>query len=291
MTAHTRRQNEKESAVNTPAIPTVTLNNGIEMPQLGYGVFQVPDAETTDAVAAALDAGYRSIDTAAVYGNEAGVGRAIADSGIARDELFITSKVWISDHGFDATLRACDASLERLGLESLDLYLIHWPTPALATYPETWRALERLYADGRVRAIGVSNFEPEHLERLASEGGVVPAVNQVELHPALQNRAVAAANAQRGIITEAWSPLAQGAVLGDGSVIEIADRHGKTPAQIVLRWHLQQGRVVIPKSVTPARIAENLDVFGFELSADELAAVDLLERDGRTGPHPAEFNG
>ena len=150
---------------------------------------------------------------------------------------------------------------------------------------------DSLYADGRVRAIGVSNFEPEHLERLASEGGVVPAVNQVELHPALQNRAVAAANAQRGIITEAWSPLAQGAVLGDGSVIEIADRHGKTPAQIVLRWHLQQGRVVIPKSVTPARIAENLDVFGFELSADELAAVDLLERDGRTGPHPAEFNG
>ncbi len=277
--------------MSIPTIPTVTLNNGIEMPQLGYGVFQVPDAETTAAVAAALDAGYRSIDTAAVYGNEAGVGRAIAESGIARDELFVTSKVWISDHGFDATLRAYDASLERLGLDHLDLYLIHWPTPALATYPETWRALERLYADGRVRAIGVSNFEPEHLERLTSEGGVVPAVNQVELHPALQNRAVAEANAQRGIVTEAWSPLAQGAVLGDASLVEIADRHGKTPAQIVLRWHLQQGRVVIPKSVTPARIAENLDVFGFELTADELAVVDLLERDGRTGPHPAEFNG
>ena len=277
--------------MHAPTIPTVTLNNGIEMPQLGYGVFQVPDAETTDAVAAALDAGYRSIDTAAVYGNEAGVGRAIADSGIARDELFVTSKVWISDHGFDATMRAYDASLERLGLESLDLYLIHWPTPALATYPETWRALERLYADGRVRAIGVSNFEPEHLERIASDGGVVPAVNQVELHPALQNRAVAEANAQRGIVTEAWSPLAQGAVLDDGSLVEIAARHGRTPAQIVLRWHLQQGRVVIPKSVTPARIAENLDVFGFELTVDELAVVDLLERDGRTGPHPAEFNG
>lgn len=277
--------------MNAPIVPTLTLNNGIEMPQLGYGVFQVPDAETTAAVAAALDAGYRSIDTAAIYGNEAGVGRAIAESGIPRDELFVTSKVWISDHGYDAALRAYDASLERLGLDHLDLYLIHWPTPALATYPETWRALESLYADGRVRAIGVSNFEPEHLARIASEGGVVPAVNQVELHPALQNRAVAEANAQRGILTEAWSPLAQGAVLSDRSVVEIAERHERTPAQIVLRWHLQQGRIVIPKSVTSARIAENLDVFGFELADDELAAVDRLERDGRTGPHPAAFNG
>ncbi|MGH8955652.1 MAG: aldo/keto reductase [Microbacterium sp.] len=277
--------------MNAPIVPTLTLNNGIEMPQLGYGVFQVPDAETTAAVTAALDAGYRSIDTAAIYGNEAGVGRAIAESGIPRDELFVTSKAWISDHGYVAALRAYDASLERLGLDHLDLYLIHWPAPALATYPETWRALESLYADGRVRAIGVSNFEPEHLARIASEGGVVPAVNQVELHPALQNRAVAEANAQRGILTEAWSPLAQGAVLSDRSVVEIAERHERTPAQIVLRWHLQQGRIVIPKSVTPARIAENLDVFGFELTDDELAAVDRLERDGRTGPHPAAFNG
>ncbi|WP_285363589.1 aldo/keto reductase [Microbacterium sp. LMC-P-041] len=277
--------------MNAPIVPTLTLNNGIEMPQLGYGVFQVPDAETTAAVAAALDAGYRSIDTAAIYGNEAGVGRAIAESGIPRDELFVTSKVWISDYGYDAALRAYDASLERLGLDHLDLYLIHWPAPALATYPETWRALESLYADGRVRALGVSNFEPEHLARIASEGRVVPAVNQVELHPALQNRAVAEANAQRGILTEAWSPLAQGAVLSDRSVVEIAERHERTPAQIVLRWHLQQGRIVIPKSVTPARIAENLDVFGYELTDDELAAVDRLERDGRTGPHPAAFNG
>ncbi|WP_394195064.1 aldo/keto reductase [Microbacterium foliorum] len=277
--------------MNAPTVPTLTLNNGIEMPQLGYGVFQVPDAETTAAVAAALDAGYRSIDTAAIYGNEAGVGRAIAESGIPRDELFVTSKAWISDHGYDGALRAYDASLERLGLDHLDLYLIHWPAPALATYAETWRALESLYADGRVRAIGVSNFEPEHLARIASEGRVVPAVNQVELHPALQNRAVAEANAQQGILTEAWSPLAQGAVLSDRSVVEIAERHERTPAQIVLRWHLQQGRIVIPKSVTPARIAENLDVFGFELTDDELAAVDRLERDGRTGPHPAAFNG
>jgi len=272
-------------------VPTITLNNGVEMPQLGFGVFQVPDAETTAAVAAALEAGYRSIDTAAVYGNEAGVGRAIAESGIARDDLFVTSKVWTSDHGYDNTLRAYDAALERLGLDRLDLYLIHWPTPAAGTYPDTWRALEKLSSEGRVRAIGVSNFEPEHLERLAVDATVVPAVNQVELHPALQNRAVIAADEARGIVTEAWSPLAQGAVLGEAPVVEISQRHGKTPAQIVLRWHLQQGRVVIPKSVTPARIAENIDVFDFELSADEMRAIDALERDGRTGPHPAEFNG
>ncbi|MDX2398990.1 aldo/keto reductase [Microbacterium algeriense] len=272
-------------------IPTITLNNGVEMPQLGFGVFQVPDAETTAAVAAALEAGYRSIDTAAVYGNEAGVGRAIAESGIARDDLFITSKVWISDHGYDPTLRAYDQALDRLGLDHLDLYLVHWPTPAAGTYPETWRALEKLYEDGRVRAIGVSNFEPAHLERISTDRGIVPAVNQVELHPALQNRAVVEANSARGIATEAWSPLAQGAVLGDAPVVEIAERHAKTPAQVVLRWHLQQGRIVIPKSVTPARIAENLDVFDFVLTDDELSAIDALERDGRTGPHPAEFNG
>ena len=276
--------------MNTLTVPTVTLNNGLEMPQLGFGVFQVPDAETTAAVSAALEAGYRSIDTAAIYGNEAGVGRAIAESGIARDDLFVTSKVWVSDHGFDSTLRAYDEALERLGLDRLDLYLIHWPTPARGTYPETWRALERLYAEGRVGAIGVSNFEPEHLDRIASENGIVPAVNQVELHPALQNRTVVAANTARGIVTEAWSPLAQGAVLGEQSILDIAARHGKTPAQVVLRWHLQQGRVVIPKSVTPVRITENLDVFDFDLTAEELAAIDLLERDGRTGPHPAEFN-
>ncbi|MFE6735320.1 aldo/keto reductase [Microbacterium sp. NPDC057650] len=272
-------------------IPQITLNNGIRMPQLGFGVFQVPDAETTVAVAAALQAGYRSIDTAAVYGNEAGVGRAIAESGLPREELFITSKVWVSDHGYDNALRAYDEALERLGLEYLDLFLVHWPTPASGLYPETWRALEKLYADGRVRAIGVSNFEPAHLAQISGEGRMVPAVNQVELHPALQNRAVVAANEARGIVTEAWSPLAQGAVLGDDAVLAAAAAHGKSPAQVVLRWHLQQGRVVIPKSVTPSRIAENLDVFDFELTADELAAIDGLERDGRTGPHPDSFNG
>ncbi|MFE6965556.1 aldo/keto reductase [Agromyces sp. NPDC057679] len=274
----------------TTTVPTVTLNNGVQMPQLGFGVFQVPEPETAAAVAAALEAGYRSIDTAAIYGNEAGVGRALAESGIERDELFVTTKVWNSDQGFDATLRAFDASLGKLGLDRLDLYLIHWPTPERDRFVDTWRALERLLDEGRVRAVGVSNFEPAHLERLITETGTVPAVNQIELHPALQNRATVAANDRHGVVTEAWSPLAQGAVLGEASVTSIAARLGVTPAQVVLRWHLQQGRVVIPKSVTPARIAANLDVFGFELTGDDLAAIDALERDGRTGPHPAEFN-
>lgn len=271
-------------------IPTVTLNNGVEIPQLGFGVFQVPDDETTQAVATALTAGYRSIDTAAIYGNETGVGRALADSGVPRQELFVTSKVWNSDQGYDSTLRAYDATLDKLGLDALDLYLIHWPTPRRDLYLDTWRALEKLYADGRVRAIGVSNFQPAHLDRLVDSSTVVPAVNQVELHPALQNRTVIAADDRHGIATEAWSPLAQGAVLADPAITLIAAAHQKTPAQVVLRWHLQQGRIVIPKSVTPHRIAENLDVFDFTLTDDELLAIDNLDRNDRTGPHPDEFH-
>jgi 2,5-diketo-D-gluconate reductase A len=278
------------SQTATP-IPTVTLNNGVRMPQLGFGVFQVPDDDTAAAVSAALAAGYRSIDTAAIYGNEAGTGRALAESGIAREELFVTSKVWVADLGYDATLAAYESSLEKLGLDYLDLYLIHWPAPATDGYLESWRALETLLRDGRVRAIGVSNFLPEHLEKLIGLGGTVPAVNQVELHPALQQRDVAASNAAHGVATEAWSPLAQGAVLREPAVTAIAADHGVSPAQVILRWHLQQGRIIIPKSVTPARIRENLDVFGFELADTELAAIDALERDGRTGPHPADFNG
>lgn len=273
------------------SMPTVTLNNGVEMPQLGFGVFQVPDDETTAAVTAALAAGYRSIDTAAIYGNEEGTGRALAESGIPREDLFVASKLWIEDLGYEPTLAAFEASLDKLGLEYLDLYLIHWPAPESDKYADSWLALEKLLADGRVRAIGVSNFLPEHVQRLVDLGGTVPAVNQVELHPALQQRDVVVSNGAHGIVTEAWSPLAQGAVLDDPAIVEIAARHGRTPAQVVLRWHLQQGRVVIPKSVTPARIRENLDVFGFTLSAGELAAVDALENDGRTGPHPADFHG
>ena len=272
-------------------IPTITLNDGTAMPRLGFGVFQVPDDETTAAVSTALEVGYRSIDTAAVYGNERGVGRAIAESAIPRDELFVTSKAWNATQGYDAVRRSYDESLARLGLETLDLYLIHWPLLGDGDFAETWRGLEAISAEGRVRTIGVSNFQPAQLALLRDRGTVVPAVNQVELHPAFANRAVVEANDAAGIVTEAWSPLAQGAVLRDPAITAIAARHERTPAQVVLRWHLQQGRVVIPKSVTPARIAENFDVFGFELSPEELTAIDALDRDGRTGPHPDVFRG
>ncbi|WBB58410.1 aldo/keto reductase [Streptomyces sp. WMMC500] len=274
----------------TPVIPTIRLNNGVEIPQLGFGVFQVPDAETTAAVGAALEAGYRSIDTAAVYGNETGVGRALAGSGLARGDLFVTTKLWNPDQGYDATLRAFDTSAAKLGIDYVDLYLIHWPTPARDLYRESWKAIERLVADGRIRAAGVSNFQPAHLDRLIAGSDLVPAVNQVELHPGLQQGELRAAHARLGIATEAWSPLAQGAVLKDEALTTIAARHGRSPAQVVLRWHLQLGNVVIPKSVTPARIRENLDVFDFALADDEMTAIAGLDRDLRTGPHPDTLN-
>jgi len=273
-----------------PTVPTVTLNNGVTIPQLGFGVFQVPDDETTTAVAAALEAGYRSIDTAAVYGNEAGVGRALAESGLAREELFVTTKLWNADQGYDATLAAFDTSLDKLGLDHVDLYLIHWPTPARGLYVDTWRALEKLLADGRIRAAGVSNFQPGHLRRLREESPLVPAVNQIELHPGLQQSELRAVHAESGIATEAWSPLAQGALLDDELLTSLAGRHGKTPAQVVLRWHLQLGNVVIPKSVTPARIRQNIDVFDFELSAADMDAIAGLDRGMRTGPDPDTLN-
>lgn len=270
--------------------PAITLNNGVTIPQIGFGVFQIPESETAAAVTSAIEAGYRSIDTAAIYRNESGVGAALKSAGVPRDDLFVTTKVWNNDQGYDETLRAFDASLARLGLDRLDLYLIHWPTPKHGKYLDTWRALESLLADGRVRAIGVSNFLPEHLTAVAGLGGTVPAVNQIEVHPALQQRAAQEAGTALGVVTEAWSPLAQAAVLSDPVVVRIADAHARTPAQVVLRWHVQQGRIVIPKSVTPARIRENLAIFDFELSADDLAAIDALESDGRTGPHPDHFN-
>ncbi|WP_159798648.1 aldo/keto reductase [Puerhibacterium puerhi] len=261
------------------------------MPQVGFGVFQVPDAETTRAVSLALEAGYRSVDTAAVYGNEAGVGRALADAGLPRDEVFVTSKLWVDAMARDVVRPALERSLELLGLDHLDLYLIHWPAPGRGRYVEAWEGLVAAREAGLVREIGVSNFQPAHLDAIVEATGVTPVVNQVELHPALQQRELRAAHAARGIVTEAWSPLAQGAVLDDAAIARVAAAHGVTAAQVVLRWHLQQGTVVIPKSVTPARIAANLDLFGFELADDEMAAIDALDRDGRTGPHPDRFDG
>ncbi|MEV5981241.1 aldo/keto reductase [Streptomyces sp. NPDC052114] len=261
------------------------------MPQLGFGVWQVPDDEAEKAVATALEAGYRSIDTAAVYGNEEGTGRAVAASGIPREELFVTTKLWNADQGHDSTLRAFDTSLEKLGLDYVDLYLIHWPLPSKDSYVDTYKAFEKIQADGRAKSIGVSNFLPEHLERLIAETSVVPAVNQIELHPHLQQHASREVHAEQGIATEAWSPLGQGkGLLEVPAIVAIARKHGRTPAQIVLRWHIQLGNVVIPKSVTPSRIKENIDVFGFELDPEDMAAISALNEDRRLGPDPATFD-
>ncbi|GAA2555938.1 aldo/keto reductase [Streptomyces fimbriatus] len=273
-------------------VPPIILNNGVEMPQLGFGVWQVPDAEAETVVATALEAGYRSIDTAAAYDNEEGTGKAIARSGIPREDLFVTTKLWNSDQGYDATLRAFDTSVSKLGLDYVDLYLIHWPTPERGLYVDTYKAFEKLHADGRIRAIGVSNFLPEHLERLIAETSVVPAVNQIELHPHLQQHAAREYHAEQGIATEAWSPLGQGkGLLEVPAIVAIARKHGRTPAQVVLRWHIQLGNVVIPKSATPSRIKENIDVFDFSLDAEDLAAISALNEDRRLGPDPAAFNG
>jgi diketogulonate reductase-like aldo/keto reductase len=272
-------------------VPALPMNNGVQIPQLGFGVFLVPDTETSVAVRTALETGYRHIDTAKLYQNEAGVGAAIAESGIARDELFVTTKVWNSEQGFDSALASFEASMDRLGLQVLDLLLIHWPAPALDRYVDTWRAFEKLYAEGRVRAIGVSNFSIPHLQRLLDETSVVPAINQIELHPLLPQAELRAFHAEHGILTEAWSPLARGGpVLAHPVIAEIAARVGKTPAQVILRWHLELGNVVIPKSVTPSRIRENFDVFDFSLTEQDVQAITGLETGDRIGPHPDTFS-
>jgi len=266
-------------------IPTKRLNSGVDMPVIGLGVWQASDDEAETAVATAIGAGYTSIDTAAVYRNERGVGRGIARSGAARAGLFITTKVWNDSQGYDSTLKAFDDSLAKLGLDYVDLYLIHWPAASRGLYPETWKALEKLNRDGRARSIGVSNFFVPHLERLFDESDVKPALNQIELHPTMQQPELRAFHAKHGIATEAWSPLAQGAV-EIPAIVAIAKRLGRTPAQVILRWHVQLGNIAIPKSVTPSRIAENIDVFGFELTDADMAAIAALDAGNRIGPHP-----
>lgn len=271
-----------------PKVPTLQLNDGHDIPQLGFGVFKVDPDETERIVTDALEVGYRHIDTAAIYGNEAGVGRAIEKSGIDRDELFITTKLWNSDQGTQSAIDAMDLSLEKLGLEYVDLYLIHWPRPDLDLYLESWLTLETLQEEGRTRSIGVSNFHRPHLEKVLAGGAVVPAVDQLELHPAFAQRELRAFGAEHGIHIEAWGPLGQGKydLFGEKAIQDAAAAHGATPAQVVIRWHLQNGIIVFPKSNGRARMEENFDVLGFELTSTELAAIDALDRGQRVGSDP-----
>lgn len=287
--------------------PRLSLNNGVLIDQLGFGLYKVPPADAAGLVTMALEAGYRHFDTAAMYGNETGVGKAIgalagfagggpaggsgeAAPSLSREDLFVTTKVWNDDHGYDATMRAFDTSMSNLGMEYVDLYLIHWPCARRGLFAESYRAMETLYREGRIRAIGVSNFQPAHLERLLETAEVVPAVNQIELHPWLQQEELRQLHARLGIRTEAWSPLGRGQVLEDPVVLELASAHRRTAAQIILRWHVQLGNVVIPKASSYTRIRENLNVFGFELGAQDMAALAALERGQRTGSHPDNVN-
>ncbi|TFD24769.1 MULTISPECIES: aldo/keto reductase [Cryobacterium] len=271
-------------------VPTVNLNNGTTIPQLGFGTFQVTPETTKAATLAALAAGYRHIDTAEMYGNEKEVGEAVAESGLNRSEIYVTSKLNNGFHDRADALAAFDRTMDALGFDYLDLFLIHWPLPAVGDFVETWKAMEEMQLSGRVRTIGVSNFQREHLQRLFDETETVPAVNQIEVHPYLTQDALRAFNTEHGIATEAWSPLAQGAVLSDSVITGIADRLGKSAAQVTLRWHLQRGDIVFPKSVTRSRVDENFALFDFVLTEADIAAITALNRDERTGPNPDEFN-
>ncbi|HZW48451.1 MAG TPA: aldo/keto reductase [Microvirga sp.] len=273
-----------------PTIPTLRLNDGNTMPQLGYGVWRVSNEEAVACVAEAIKAGYRSIDTAAIYENEEGVGQAIAASDVPREDLFITTKLWNDRRNYDGALTACDESLKRLGLDHIDLYLIHWPGVSGNGFLDAWRALIRLKEEGRVKSIGVSNFQVKHLQRLIGETGVAPVLNQIELHPRFQQKELRDLHARHNIATECWGPLGQGSLVADETLAAIGRKYGKTPAQVILRWHLDNGFIVIPKSVTPSRIRENIDVFDFRLDSDDMRLIGAMDdRSGRVGPDPAVF--
>jgi 2,5-diketo-D-gluconate reductase A len=271
-------------------VPTITLNNGVVIPQLGFGVFQITPDDTKQATLDALEVGYRHIDTAEMYGNEKQVGEAVAASGLDRSEIFVTSKLNNGFHARDAALAAFDGTLEALGFDYLDLFLIHWPLPTISDFVETWKAMQELYESGRVKAIGVSNFQAAHLQRLFDQTSIVPAVNQIEVHPYLAQDTLRAFDAAHGIATEAWSPIAQGKVLGDEVIVSIAEKVGKTPAQVTLRWHIQRGDIVFPKSVTRSRVEENFAIFDFELADDDIKSITELDRNERTGPDPDTFD-
>lgn len=268
-------------------IPHIKLNDGNAIPQIGLGTWLAPDDEASNAVSSAFASGYRHVDTAAIYHNEKGVGQAIRACGIPREEIFVTTKLWNDDQGYDSALEACDASLQKLGLDYVDLYLIHWPKPRQDTYVDSWKALMRLHEEGKVKSIGVSNFNADHLERIMAETGITPAVNQIELHPRFQQRDLREFHQQHGIVTESWSPLGKAKIL-DGPVLQdIADKHEKTPAQVIIRWHVQNDLIVIPKSVNPGRIAQNINVFDFTLDAADMQRISSLDdTQGRIGPDP-----
>jgi 2,5-diketo-D-gluconate reductase A len=267
--------------------PTLRMNDGRDIPQLGFGFWQAAADVAAGACVNALKAGYRHLDTASIYGNEEGVGEGVKASGVAREDIFVTTKLWNPDQGYDSALAAMDASLDRLGMDYVDLYLIHWPAPKLDRYVDSWKALVRLQEEGKAKSIGVSNFTAETLDRIIGETGVTPVLNQIELHPKFQQAGMRAADEQRGVITQSWSPLGQGKLLSDPAITAVAAKHGKTPAQVIIRWHLDSGLIVIPKSVTPSRIVENFDVFGFSLDAEDMAAIAALDAaDGRIGPDP-----
>jgi len=276
-------------SVDPGLVPRVDLNDGTSIPQIGFGTWQVAPADAEPSVSEALTVGYRHIDTAAVYANEAEVGQAIASSDVPRDEIYVTTKLWNPDHGYDEAMRAFDLSMGKLGLEQLDLYLIHWQCVQFDKYVDTWRALVDLRASGRVRSIGVSNFKESALRAIIDATGVVPVLNQVELHPWSPQESLRALHAELGIATESWSPLASGELLDDPLLATIADKHGKSTAQVLIRWHLQLGLIALPKSITPSRIAQNIDVFDFTLDDDDMAAIATLESGRRTGPDPDEY--